>query len=55
MSSTVTAAKSGTFRIGSLLHRIDPKVPRDEQFGAIKHLLDSGVIRYAGLSEVADK
>ena len=35
------------------LHRIDPKVPRDEQFGAVKRLLDSGVIRYAGLSEVA--
>src|ERR1700744_5755878 len=35
------------------LHRIDPKVPRDEQFGAIKTLLDKGVIRYAGLSEVS--
>jgi pyridoxine 4-dehydrogenase len=35
------------------LHRIDPKVPRDEQFGAIKWLLDKGVIRYAGLSEVS--
>jgi pyridoxine 4-dehydrogenase len=35
------------------LHRIDPKVPRDEQFGAIKRLLDGGVIRYAGLSEVS--
>lgn len=35
------------------LHRIDPKVPREEQFGAVKKLLDSGVIRYAGLSEVA--
>jgi pyridoxine 4-dehydrogenase len=35
------------------LHRIDPKVPRDEQFGAIKRLLDSGVIRNAGLSEVS--
>ena len=34
------------------LHRIDPKVPRDEQFGAVKELLDAGVIRYAGLSEV---
>jgi aryl-alcohol dehydrogenase-like predicted oxidoreductase len=34
------------------LHRIDPKVPRDEQFGAMKSLLDSGIIRYAGLSEV---
>jgi len=35
------------------LHRIDPQVPRDEQFGAIKRLLDSGVIRHAGLSEVS--
>ena len=35
------------------LHRIDPKVPRDEQFGAVKELLDSGIIRHAGLSEVS--
>ncbi len=35
------------------LHRIDPKVPRDEQFGAVKQLLDKGVIRHAGLSEVS--
>jgi pyridoxine 4-dehydrogenase len=35
------------------LHRIDPKVPRDEQFGAIRSLLDQGVIRHAGLSEVS--
>ena len=35
------------------LHRIDPNVPRDEQFGAIKLLLDDGVIAYAGLSEVS--
>jgi pyridoxine 4-dehydrogenase len=35
------------------LHRIDPKVPREEQFGAIRRLLDRGVIRYAGLSEVS--
>jgi pyridoxine 4-dehydrogenase len=35
------------------LHRIDPKVPRDEQFGAIRWLLDKGVIHYAGLSEVS--
>jgi aryl-alcohol dehydrogenase-like predicted oxidoreductase len=34
------------------LHRIDPKVPRDEQFGAIKSMLDAGLIRFAGLSEV---
>ena len=35
------------------LHRIDPNVPRDEQFGAIKSLLDDGLIRHAGLSEVS--
>ncbi len=35
------------------LHRIDPKVPRDEQFSTIKSLLDSRLIRYAGLSEVS--
>ena len=34
------------------LHRIDAKVPRDEQFAAIKSLLDAKVIRHAGLSEV---
>lgn len=34
------------------LHRIDPKVPRDEQFDAIRNLMDDGVIRHAGLSEV---
>ena len=34
------------------LHRIDPKVPRDEQFAAIKSLIDDKVIRHAGLSEV---
>lgn len=35
------------------LHRIDPSVPRAEQFGAVKQLLDEGVIRFAGLSEVS--
>jgi pyridoxine 4-dehydrogenase len=35
------------------LHRIDRNVPRDEQFGAIKSLLDDQVIRHAGLSEVS--
>jgi pyridoxine 4-dehydrogenase len=34
------------------LHRIDPKVPRDEQFDAVKYLIDTGVILHAGLSEV---
>ena len=35
------------------LHRIDPKVPRDEQFAAVKLLLADGVMAYAGLSEVS--
>ncbi len=35
------------------LHRIDPNVPRREQFQAIKSLIDDGVIRFAGLSEVS--
>jgi aryl-alcohol dehydrogenase-like predicted oxidoreductase len=35
------------------LHRIDPGVPRDEQFGAVRQLLDEGIIRHAGLSEVS--
>ena len=35
------------------LHRIDPKVPQGEQFAAIKSLLDEGVVRHAGLSEVS--
>ena len=35
------------------LHKIDPKVPRDEQFGAIRSLLDDGLIRHAGLSNVS--
>jgi aryl-alcohol dehydrogenase-like predicted oxidoreductase len=35
------------------LHRIDPRVPRAEQFGAVKQLLDEGIIRHAGLSEVS--
>lgn len=34
------------------LHRIDTKVPRAEQFDAVKTLIDSGVIRHAGLSQV---
>src|SRR5262245_40054053 len=35
------------------LHRVDPRVPRDEQFGAVRQLLDDGIIRHAGLSEVS--
>jgi aryl-alcohol dehydrogenase-like predicted oxidoreductase len=35
------------------LHRIDPGVPRGEQFAAIKSLLDDGVIAQGGLSGVS--
>src|SRR5262245_14324231 len=35
------------------LHRIDPNAPRDERFGAVRRLLDEGIIRSAGLSEVS--
>ena len=35
------------------LHRIDSRVPRDEQFAAVRLLLDDGVIEHAGLSEVS--
>ena len=37
------------------LHRIDPRVPQNEQFAAVKSLLDEGVIEQAGLSEVSVK
>jgi pyridoxine 4-dehydrogenase len=46
--------KLGVEQIGLWqLHRIDSRVPRDEQFAAVKRLLDEGVIRHAGLSEVS--
>lgn len=35
------------------LHRIDPAVPRDEQFGVVADMLREGLIRHAGLSEVS--
>jgi len=34
------------------LHRIDPKVPADEQFGLLRDLQREGKIRHVGLSEV---
>ena len=34
------------------LHRIDPKVPQNEQFEAIKAMQKEGLIRHVGLSEV---
>ena len=35
------------------LHRIDAKVPRDEQFAAIAQMQQEGLIRHVGLSEVS--
>jgi pyridoxine 4-dehydrogenase len=35
------------------LHRIDSKVPRDEQFGVIAEMRAEGLIRHVGLSQVS--
>jgi len=35
------------------LHRVDEKVPTDEQFDVIKQMQKEGLIRHAGLSEVS--
>jgi aryl-alcohol dehydrogenase-like predicted oxidoreductase len=35
------------------LHRIDPKVPREEQFALMRELQDEGKVRHLGLSEVS--
>ena len=35
------------------LHRIDPSVPRDEQFGLLSELVEEGKVRAVGLSEVS--
>jgi aryl-alcohol dehydrogenase-like predicted oxidoreductase len=43
----------GLDRIGLFqLHRIDPKVPADEQFGVLRDLQKEGKIAHVGLSEV---
>ena len=43
----------GVERIDLLqLHRIDPKVPLDEQFGELAELQEEGKVRHIGLSEV---
>jgi aryl-alcohol dehydrogenase-like predicted oxidoreductase len=34
------------------LHRVDEKVPQDEQFGVIRDMQNEGLIRHVGLSEV---
>ena len=44
----------GVDRIDLLqLHRIDPKVPLEEQLGELKALQDEGKVRHIGLSEVS--
>ncbi len=35
------------------LHRVDPKVPADDQFGALRELRDAGLVTEVGLSEVS--
>ena len=35
------------------LHRIDSKVPRDEQFGVIREMREAGLIRHVGLSNTS--
>jgi pyridoxine 4-dehydrogenase len=37
------------------LHRIDPKVPADDQFGVLRDLQKEGKVRHVGLSEVKVK
>lgn len=54
----IQQAEKSRFRLGMeqiglwQLHRIDPRVPADEQFDAVRFLIDTQVIRHAGLSEV---
>ena len=53
-SAKESCRKLGVEQIGLWqLHRIDSRVPRDEQFGAVRQLLDEGLIAHAGLSEVS--
>jgi aryl-alcohol dehydrogenase-like predicted oxidoreductase len=35
------------------LHRVDPKVPADEQFGVLADAVREGLVRHVGLSEVS--
>jgi pyridoxine 4-dehydrogenase len=53
-TAKLSARRLGVERIDLWqLHRIDPRVPRDEQFDALRALRDEGVIRCVGLSEVS--
>ena len=38
---------------GSVLHRVDPTVPAEDQFGVLRELRDEGKINLIGLSEVS--
>ena len=35
------------------LHRVDPKIPAEAQFAAIRALIDDGIVRHVGLSEAS--
>src|SRR5205085_12144663 len=35
------------------LHRIDPKVPEEEQFGVMREFQEQGLVRHLGLSEAS--
>jgi aryl-alcohol dehydrogenase-like predicted oxidoreductase len=37
------------------LHRIDPKVPEEEQFGALRDFREEGLVRQVGLSDVSQE
>ena len=46
--------KLGVSQIGLWqLHRIDPKVPREDQFAAVRGLINDGIVRQVGLSEAS--
>ena len=51
-SELIEAVQKADVLVPTVTDRIDSKVPREEQFSAIKSLIDDGVIRHAGLSEV---
>ena len=52
-SALMSLRRLGVERIDLFqLHRIDPKVDRDEQFAELRALRDEGLVRHVGLSEV---
>jgi aryl-alcohol dehydrogenase-like predicted oxidoreductase len=52
-----TKSRFRRLRLGQIglyqLHRIDPKVPVENQLGALKDLQAEGKIKHIGLSEVS--